>query len=116
MISSEDQVRPYGLGSLVWLFSPAWDAIELVLSGGWLDLSFRGHRPDLGATTLGAPQQFLAYSRRRIPAFLPFGIKASRMYLLLINECFSFLESSCVGHCTIPVNGTKLNVPHNMSL
>ena len=34
-------------GSLVWLFSPAWDAVKLTLPGGWLhlSLSFRGHRP-----------------------------------------------------------------------
>ena len=32
-------------GSLVWLFSPAWDAIKLTLPGGWLHLSFRGHWP-----------------------------------------------------------------------
>ena len=32
-------------GSLVWLFSPAWDAVKLTLPGGWLHLSFRGHRP-----------------------------------------------------------------------
>ena len=31
--------------ALVWLFSPAWDAIKLTLPGGWLHLSFRGHRP-----------------------------------------------------------------------
>ena len=34
-------------GSLVWLFSPAWDAVKLTLRGGWLHLSFRGHRPYL---------------------------------------------------------------------
>ena len=33
------------LGSLVWLFSPAWDAVKLILPGFWLHLSFRGHRP-----------------------------------------------------------------------
>ena len=32
-------------GSLVWLFSPAWAAVKLTLAGGWLHLSFRGHRP-----------------------------------------------------------------------
>ena len=32
-------------GSLVWLFSPAWDAVKLTLPGAWLHLSFRGHRP-----------------------------------------------------------------------
>ena len=31
------------LGSLVWLFSPAWDAVKLILPGCWLHLSFRGH-------------------------------------------------------------------------
>ena len=30
-------------GSLVWLFSPAWDAVKLSLPGCWLHLSFRGH-------------------------------------------------------------------------
>ena len=33
------------MGSLVWLFSPAWDAVKLTLPVGWLHLSFRGHRP-----------------------------------------------------------------------
>ena len=28
-------------GSLVWLFSPAWHAIQFTLPGGWLYLSFR---------------------------------------------------------------------------
>ena len=28
-----------------FLFSPAWDAVKLTLPGGWLHLSFRGHRP-----------------------------------------------------------------------
>ena len=32
-------------GSLVWLFSPARDAVKLTLPGCWLHLSFRGHRP-----------------------------------------------------------------------
>ena len=29
--------------SLVWLFSPAWDAVKLTLPGCWLHLSFGGH-------------------------------------------------------------------------
>ena len=32
-------------GSLVWLFSQAWDAVKLTLPGCWLHLSFRGHWP-----------------------------------------------------------------------
>ena len=32
-------------GSLVWLFSPAWDAVKLILPGFWLRLSFGGHWP-----------------------------------------------------------------------
>ena len=32
-------------GSLVWLFSPAWDAVKLTLPGCWLHLYFRGHWP-----------------------------------------------------------------------
>ena len=32
-------------GSLVWLFSPAWDAVKLTMPGGWLHLSFRCRRP-----------------------------------------------------------------------
>ena len=31
--------------SLVWLFSPARDAVKLILPGCWLHLSFRGYRP-----------------------------------------------------------------------
>ena len=33
-------------GSLVWLFSPAWDAVKLTLPGCWLHRSFRGHWPN----------------------------------------------------------------------
>ena len=68
-------------GSLVWLCSPAWDAVELTLPGGWLHLSFRGHRPyriggyDCSCSWTNA-WQFPTYPRRRIPASLPFGIKA----------------------------------------
>ena len=32
-------------GSLVWLFSPAWDAFKLTLPGFWLHVSFCGHWP-----------------------------------------------------------------------
>ena len=71
----------FGPGSLVWLFSPAWDAVKLTLPGGWLHLSFRGHRPYLGATTVVALglmlDNFLPDAESR--AFLPFGIKASRV-------------------------------------
>ena len=28
---------------LVWLLSPAWDAVKLILPGCWLHLSFRRH-------------------------------------------------------------------------
>ena len=73
-------------GSLVWLFSPALDAVKLTLPGGWLHLSFCGHGPYLFRSDDGncselAPglmfDDFLP--RRRIPAFLPYGIKASRV-------------------------------------
>ena len=55
-------------GSLVWLFSPAWNAIKLTLPGGWLHLSFRGHRPYLFRS------DDCSYSRtnaRRFPTYPP---------------------------------------------
>ena len=54
VISSEDRplIGSVGIldailcsGSLVWLFSPAWDAVKLILAGCWLHLSIRGHWP-----------------------------------------------------------------------
>ena len=47
-------------GSLVWLFSPAWDAVKLIPPGCWLHLSFRGHwryrfRSDDGSCSELAP-------------------------------------------------------------
>ena len=76
-------------GSLLSLFSPAWDAVKLVLPRCWLHLSFRCHWPcrfrsDDGSCLELAPglmfDHFLpipdAESRRRIPAFLTFSIKA----------------------------------------
>ena len=41
----ELRIRFVCLGSLVWLFSPAWDAVKLILPGCWLHLPFRGHWP-----------------------------------------------------------------------
>ena len=75
-------------GSLVWLYSPAWNAAKLTLPGGWIHLSFRGHRPylfrsDDGSCSRTNAWQFPTYPRRRIHAFLPFGIKAGRV-------CWSF--------------------------
>ena len=71
-------------GSLVWLFSPAWDAVKFTLPGDWLQLSFRGHwlyrfRSDDGSCSRTHAWQVPTYPWRRIPAFLPLGIKASRV-------------------------------------
>ena len=62
----------------------SWDAVKLTLPGSWLHLSFRGHRPyrfrsdDCSCSRTNA-WQFPTYPRRRIPAFLPFSLKAGRV-------------------------------------
>ena len=81
-------------GSLVWLFSPTWDAVKHTLPGGWLHLSFRGHRPyrfrsDNCSCSRTNARQFPNYPGRRIPALLPFGIKASRVSLELESYSLS---------------------------
>ena len=91
MISSEDQVcwntgydRIFGVIGFAVHFG-----LGSCLPGCWLHLSFRGHLPylfrsDDGSCSELAPGllqanvwQFPTYPRRRIPFFLPFGIKVS---------------------------------------
>ena len=82
-------------GSLVRLFSPAWDAVKLTLPGGWLHLSFRGHWPyqfrsDDGNCSELAPglmfDDFLPISDADSLPFLPFGIKASRVWSICTKK------------------------------
>ncbi len=63
---------------LVWLFSPAWDAGILTLDAGLICPFVVIEPADFGATTVVAPGRTIdTYPQRRIPAFVPYGIKAS---------------------------------------
>ena len=105
-LSSEDQSfrildTIVCLGSLVWLFSPVWNIVKLTLPGGCLHLSFLGHWPywfrSNDSSCSRSPRtnawQFATYLWSRIPAFLPFSIKASCVSSVSVHSPHCLLSS-----------------------
>ena len=80
------------LGTLLWLFSPAWDAIKLTLKVCFVCPLVVIVPTDLGATM----ELFLQASclsiftnlRRRIPAFLPMVIKLACLWGVFFHICY----------------------------
>ena len=65
-------------GALIWLFSPAWDAVKLTLKVGFICPFVVDDPTDLGATIVVAQALCCpssTYPLRRKPAFLPMVIK-----------------------------------------
>ncbi len=104
------------LGASVWLFSPAWDAVELTLEVGGIYPFVVIDPTDQGATTVVAPglmiddflssynhscsrtndRRFSIHPRRSIPAFIPFGIKASLSVSLPYFSCWAIGWCQCL--------------------
>jgi hypothetical protein len=84
------------LGTLVWLFSPAWDTVELTLEAGGIYPFVVIDPTDLGATTVVAPGQMID-DFLSIPdaVFLPLYLLVLKLVCLLdiplelqISNCF----------------------------
>ena len=78
-------------GALLWLFSSAWDTVELTLKVGFICLFAVIDPNNLGVSIEVAKALWMSiYTRHRIPALLPIIKKAKVcMILLLFSSLFS---------------------------